>query len=96
MVTYQQRRGLYEIGSRCGSTLISQLANKLPNTRSMSEPWVWARLAENYNRGWYPWAQYRVARRWRADECCIPPNRKYSQTEQISQSFLKKEYSPKP
>ncbi len=50
---------LVHMTSRCGSTLISQMMNRVPNTRSMSEPWATVRLAERYNRGCYRWADYR-------------------------------------
>jgi hypothetical protein len=33
--------------ARCGSTLLCQMLNKLPNTRSMSEPWA-TTLAHTY------------------------------------------------
>ncbi len=50
---------LVHMTARCGSTLISQMMNRVPNTRSMSEPWAMARLAERYNRGCYTWDAYR-------------------------------------
>ncbi len=31
--------GMFAMTARCGSTLISQIMNRVPHTRSMSEPW---------------------------------------------------------
>ena len=50
---------LVHMTTRCGSTLISQMMNRVPNTRSMSEPWALSRLAEMYNRRYYTWDAYR-------------------------------------
>ncbi len=50
---------LLQFTARCGSTLISQMMAKVPNTRSMSEPWCMARLEECYNFGYYSWETYK-------------------------------------
>ncbi len=50
---------LVHMTTRCGSTLISQMMNRVPNTRSMSEPWAMTRLAELFNKGSYSWEAYK-------------------------------------
>ncbi len=49
---------LVHMTARCGSTLISQMMHRVPNTRSMSEPLAMLRLAERYNKGYYDWKTY--------------------------------------
>ena len=45
--------------ARCGSTLLCQMFNQIPNTRTMSEPWGLAHLHGFYNRGKLSYTQYR-------------------------------------
>ena len=50
---------LLQFTARCGSTLISQMMDKISNTRSMSEPWCMVRLEECYKFGYYSWDSYK-------------------------------------
>ncbi len=65
---------LVHMTARCGSTLISQMMNRVPNTRSMSEPWALARLSERYNRGCYSWDAYtKLVQSFMRLQCKVEP-----------------------
>ncbi len=50
---------IFGMTARCGSTLISQILNRVPNTRSMSEPWVFTHAYVMYNKGLIDMEEYR-------------------------------------
>ncbi len=43
--------GVVNMTARCGSTLLAQMANRIPNTRSMSEPWATTNIDDLRGRG---------------------------------------------
>ncbi len=50
---------LFGMTARCGSTLMAQILNRVPNTRSMSEPFVLAYAYSMFNRGQIDMQEYR-------------------------------------
>ncbi len=50
---------LFGMTARCGSTLMAQIMNRVPKTRSMSEPWVWTYAYVMYNKGQIDMEEYR-------------------------------------
>ena len=43
--------GVVNMTARCGPTLLAQMANRIPNTRSMSEPWATTNIDDLRGRG---------------------------------------------
>ncbi len=43
--------GVVNMTARCGSTLLAQMANRISNTRSMSEPWATTNIDDLRGRG---------------------------------------------
>ncbi len=39
--------GVVNMTARCGPTLLAQMANRIPTTRSMSEPWATTNIDEH-------------------------------------------------
>ncbi len=75
---------LLQFTGRCGSTLICQMMAKVPNTRSMSEPWCMARLEECYNLGYYTWNTYQ-----KLVQSCIRLHCKVEPGSKIERIFIK-------
>ncbi len=50
---------LVNMTARCGSTLISQMMSKVPNTRSLSEPWILHQVNNHFRKRWFSWDQAR-------------------------------------